>query len=303
MGGSAKITLTGTSNSYITNSGSVTVSGRNVDFVGGVVGRVQNCVATTWQYVKNSGNVTVRHTGTNLIEVGGVVALSSTGSNKRTLKYMQNTASIDVESAGDDVRVGGIEGFTNSNASQIQGGSNEGDIKVVTTGSTVYVGGMRGHGNGQINSGAASTGDIDVTTSASTIRLGGLASRDGTTVVNGNVDSDIRLTYTGTDSPAVYASLAHGELASKTECDGTYGGTISLLGSDGQPLTGEQIYCGMLAGYCASGLTITLNDVSLRKGTVINGVEISEDNYNRDSYLFPNLNGSTVTHTSVNLVD
>lgn len=303
MGGSAAITLTGTANNYITNSGSVTVSGKNIDFVGGVVGRVQNCVATTWQYVKNSGDVTVRHTGTNLIEVGGVVARSSTNNNKRTLKYMQNTASIDVESAGDDVRVGGIEGFNNSNASQIQGGSNEGDIRVVTTGSTVYVGGMRGHGNGQINSGAASTGGIDVTTSASTIRLGGLASRDGTTVVNGNVDSDIRLTYTGTDSPAVYASLAHGELAADPKYDGTYGGTISLLGSDGQPLTGDKIYCGMLAGYCAANKTITLNDVSLRRGTVINGVEISEYNYNLDSYLFPNLNGSTVTHTSVNLVD
>jgi hypothetical protein len=112
------------------------------------------------------------------------------------------------------------------------------------------------------------------------------------------------LNHTGTTTPKVYASLAVAwRQGANVSYAGTYGGNIRLLDKDGNRLTNGTIYCGLLEGYTASGVTVTLADVSLKNGTSVNGVEISEENYNSDAYLFPNLNGSTVTQTKVNLVD
>jgi hypothetical protein len=58
-----------------------------------------------------------------------------------------------------------------------------------------------------------------------------------------------------------------------------------------------------MEGYTKAGVKVTLSNVSIKKGTVINGVEVSEENYNTDAYLFPNLNGATLVKTKVSLVD
>jgi len=310
MGGSAKVQFKGASSSYIINSGSITFEGEDIDYVGGVIGRVQNSAnnsdALASIYVKNTGNITVNHSGTNEVVAGGIVGTSANDNTKGQwwIRSSANEGAINVTSGG-NVKVGGVEGRNGDVGSRLVGCQNKGNITVNSTGSDVRVGGLRGDGNGQINTSSLNTGDIAVTTSASSIQLGGLTGNDGTTVVAASAyDCNMTLNYTGTDSPKVYASLAVAyRQGANASYKGTYGGTINLLDKDGNKLTAGTIYCGLLEGYTTANLELTLTDVSLKKGTSINGVEISEENYNSDAYLFPNLNGTTVTHTKVTLVD
>lgn len=311
MGGSAKIQFKGTSDNYITNSGSIYVEGLDLDYIGGVVGRVQNSKnasdADANIYVKNSGDITINHTGTNTLWVGGIVSSSANDNTKGQwwIKSSINEGDINVTTKA-SVGVGGIEGRNGDTGGRLLGCTNTGDITINSAGATVIGGGLRGDGNGQINTKSLNTGDITMTTSAATtIQLAGVVGNDGTTVVNASAyDCNLTLNHTGTTAPKVYASLAVAwRQGANVSYTGTYGGNIRLLDKDGNKLTNGTIYCGLLEGYTASGVTVTLADVSLKKGTSVNGVEISEENYNSNAYLFPNLNGSTVTQTKVNLVD
>ena len=139
---------------------------------------------------------------------------------------------------------------------------------------------------------------------------------DGTTVVNASAyDCNLTLNHTGTTTPKVYASLAVAyRQGANPIYTGTYGGNIRLLDANGERLTNGTIYCGLLEGYTKSDgkvnnvvtPTITISSVSLKKGTIINGVEISDSNYNTREYLFPNLAGSGYTFNGldkVSLVD
>lgn len=311
MGGSAKIQLKGTSDNYITNSGSIYVEGLDLDYIGGVIGRVQNSAnnsdALANIYVKNSGDITVNHTGTNTLWVGGIVSSSANDNTKGAwwIKSSINEGDINVTTKA-SVGVGGIEGRNGDTGGRLIGCTNTGDITINSAGATVIGGGLRGDGNGQINTKSLNTGDITISTSAATtIQLAGVVGNDGTTVVNASAyDCNLTLNHTGTTTPKVYASLAVAwRQGANVSYTGTYGGNIRLLDKDGNKLTNGTIYCGLLEGYTASGVTVTLADVSLKKGTSVNGVEISEENHNSNAYLFPNLNGSTVTQTKVNLVD
>lgn len=307
--GSATIQLKGTSTNYIANSGDITFEGVDVDYVGGIAGRVQNSKNDTDAavniYLKNTGNITVNHTGTNTVIVGGLGGYTAIGNTKYkwNVQNSVNEGTINVTSKG-SVKAGGIEGYNYDNGSQLKGCINNGDITVNSTGSSVWAAGIRADGNGQINNSSKNTGNVTVTTSANAIQLAGLAGNDGTTRVTASAQCNLTLNYTGTGTPTVYSSLAiANRQGADATYDGTFGGTISLLDKDGNKLTAGTIYCGLLEGYTKENLKLILSDVSLKKGTVINGVEISEENYNSDAYLFPNLNGTTVTHTKVTLID
>lgn len=315
MGGSAKVQFKGASSSYIINSGNITFEGMDMDYVGGVIGRVQNSAnnsdALASIYVKNTGNITVNHSGTNDVAVGGIVGTSANDNTKGQwwIRSSANEGAINVTSGG-KVKVGGVEGRNGDVGSRLLGCQNKGNITVNSTGSDVRVGGLRGDGNGQINTSSLNTGDIAVTTSADLIQLGGLTGNDGTTVVAASAyDCNMTLNYTGTGSPTVYASLAVAyRQGADAKYDGTFGGTISLLDKDGNKLSTGTIYCGMLEGYTNANGTnksVTLNNVSLKKGTIINGVEISEENYTTDEYLFPNLasDAMKIVYTKVTLID
>ena len=219
-----------------------------------------------------------------------------------------NEGTINVTSKG-SVKAGGIEGSNSDNGSQLKGCINNGDITVNSTGSSVWAAGIRADGNGQINNSSKNTGNVTVTTSANAIQLAGLAGNDGTTRVTASAQCNLTLNYTGTETPTVYSSLAiANRQGADATYDGTFGGTISLLDKDGNKLSTGTIYCGMLEGYTnANGTSksVTLNNVSLKKGTIINGVEISEENYTTDEYLLPNLasDAMKIVHTKVTLVD
>ena len=313
-GGSATIQLKGTSTNYIVNSGDITFEGVDVDYVGGIAGRVQNSKndtdATVNIYLKNTGNITVNHTGTNTVIVGGLGGYTAIGNTKYkwNVQNSVNEGTINVTSKG-SVKVGGIEGYNYDNGSQLKGCINNGDITVNSTGSSVWAAGIRADGNGQINSSSKNTGNVTVTTSANAIQLAGLAGNDGTTRVTASAQCNLTLNYTGTGTPTVYSSLAiANRQGADATYDGTFGGTISLLDKDGNKLSTGTIYCGMLEGYTNANGTnksVTLNNVSLKKGTIINGVEISEENYATDEYLFPNIasDAMKIVYTKVTLVD
>lgn len=308
FGGSAQIQLKGTSSNYIANTGDITFEGVDIDYLGGITGRVQkpnkNSDALASTYLKNTGNITINHTGTNEVIAGGIAGLTSvTGTNQWWIKNSVNEGAINVTSKG-KVRIGGVEGFNNNNGARLISCQNKGNITITSTGSSVHAAGLRADGNGQINTNSLNTGNVTVTTSAPTIQLAGLAGNDGTTVIAASSQCDLTLNYTGTSDPKVYSSLAIAERqGADATYSGTFGGTINLLDKDGNKLTKGTIYCGLMEGYTKAGVKVTLSNVSIKKGTVINGVEVSEENYNTDAYLFPNLNGSTLVKTKVSLVD
>ena len=297
------------------NKGNITVTGSvATTYVGGIHGYMnftsgKGVDAVDMNYSHNDGNITVDVAAA--AAVGGIIGSYNYGCVYNSF----NTGKITVNSSKGDLWVGGVIGNATSGRKMV-GMGNEGDVDVTTTSTNnLYVGGLRGFVNGQINlSGTVlnyNTGNVNVTTSAKSAYVGGIASRDGATQVHANNTGNVTYTYTGSDSAAkAYVSLGVGERNGATaNIRGTYGGTVTLNNT-----SGISAYCGLLNGFvqsaCGSTLGTASYPVNIKKGTVINGVAVSDVEgdagyYKSMGYLYGAATpaDAVLTFTNFNLVD
>ena len=255
---------------------------------------------------RNDGDITVDVA--NAAAVGGIVGNYNYG----CIYGSVNTGKITVTSSKGGLWVGGVAGNA-GNGRRMCGMGNEGDIEVTTTSASdeVYLGGVRGFVNGQINTNGTvynyNSGNISLTTNAKKIQVAGIASGDGATKVYANNSGNVTLTYTGEANTAVTARVSLGVAyrnGSDATVNGTYSGTLTV-----NNVSGISCDYGLLTGFTKAGCVNTLNPVSIKKGTIINGVEVSAVEsdpgyFKNQAYLIGAASPSgTLVATNVSLID
>lgn len=294
------------------NKGNITVTGSvATTYVGGIHGYMKftdakGADAVAMNFSQNDGDITVDVAAA--AAVAGIVANYNYG----CIYGSVNTGKITVNSSKGDLWVGGVAGNA-GNGRRMCGMGNEGDIEVTTTSASneVYLGGIRGFVNGQINLNGKvynyNTGNISLTTNAKKIQVGGVASGDGATKVYANNSGNVTLTYTGEANAAVTARVSLGVAyrnGSTATVNGTYSGTLTV-----NNVSGISCDYGLLTGFTKAGCVNTLNPVSIKKGTIINGVEVSAVEsdpgyFKNQAYLIGAASTSgTLVATNVSLVD
>lgn len=294
------------------NKGNITVTGSvATTYVGGIHGYMKftdakGADAVAMNFSQNDGDITVDVAAS--AAVAGIVANYNYG----CIYGSVNTGKITVNSSKGNLWVGGVAGNA-GNGRRMCGMGNEGDIEVTTTSaaSEVYLGGIRGFVNGQINLNGKvynyNNGNISLTTNAKKIQVGGIASGDGATKVYANNSGNVTLTYTGEASTDVTARVSLGVAyrnGSTATVNGTYSGTLTV-----NNVSGISCDYGLLTGFTKAGCVNTLNPVSIKKGTIINGVEVSSVEsdpgyFKNQAYLIGAASTSgTLVATNVSLID
>lgn len=294
------------------NKGNITVTGSvATTYVGGIHGYMKftdakGADAVAMNFSQNDGDITVDVAAS--AAVAGIVANYNYG----CIYGSVNTGKITVNSSKGNLWVGGVAGNA-GNGRRMCGMGNEGDIEVTTTSaaSEVYLGGVRGFVNGQINLNGKvynyNNGNISLTTNAKKIQVGGIASGDGATKVYANNSGNVTLTYTGEASTDVTARVSLGVAyrnGSTATVNGTYSGTLTV-----NNVSGISCDYGLLTGFTKASCVNTLNPVSIKKGTIINGVEVSAVEsdpgyFKNQAYLIGAASPSgTLVATNVSLID
>lgn len=294
------------------NKGNITVTGSVAKtYVGGIHGYMnftnnKGSDAVALNFSQNDGDITVDVAAA--AAVAGIVGYYNYG----CIYGSVNTGKITVTSSKGSLWVGGVAGNA-GNARRMCGMGNEGDIEVTTTSASdeVYLGGVRGFVNGQINLYGKvynyNKGNISLTTNAKKIQVGGIASGDGATKVYANNSGNVTLTYTGEANTAVTARVSLGvgyRNGSDATVNGTYSGTLTV-----NNVSGISCDYGLLTGFTKTGSVNTLNPVSIKKGTIINGVEVSAVEsdpgyFKNQAYLIGAASPSgTLVATNVSLID
>lgn len=294
------------------NKGNITVTGSvATTYVGGIHGYMKftdakGADAVAMNFSQNDGDITVDVAAS--AAVAGIVGNYNYG----CIYGSVNTGKITVNSSKGNLWVGGVAGNA-GNGRRMCGMGNEGDIEVTTTSaaSEVYLGGVRGFVNGQINLNGKvynyNNGNISLTTNAKKIQVGGIASGDGATKVYANNSGNVTLTYTGEASTDVTARVSLGVAyrnGSTATVNGTYSGTLTV-----NNVSGISCDYGLLTGFTKASCVNTLNPVSIKKGTIINGVEVSAVEsdpgyFKNQAYLIGAASPSgTLVATNVSLID
>ena len=294
------------------NKGNITVTGSvATTYVGGIHGYMKftdkkGADAVAMNFSQNDGDITVDVAAS--AAVAGIVANYNYG----CIYGSVNTGKITVNSSKGNLWVGGVAGNA-GNGRRMCGMGNEGDIEVTTTSaaSEVYLGGIRGFVNGQINLNGKvynyNKGNISLTTNAKKIQVGGIASGDGATKVYANNSGNVTLTYTGEDNTDVTARVSLGVAyrnGSTATVNGTYSGTLTV-----NNVSGISCDYGLLTGFTKASCVNTLNPVSIKKGTIINGVEVSAVEsdpgyFKNQAYLIGAASPSgTLVATNITLID
>lgn len=294
------------------NKGNISVTGSvATTYVGGIHGymkftNTKGADAVALNFSQNDGDITVDVAAA--AAVAGIVANYNYG----CIYGSVNTGKITVTSSKGSLWVGGVAGNA-GNGRRMCGMGNEGDIEVTTTSASdeVYLGGVRGFVNGQINPNGTvynyNSGNISLTTNAKKIQVAGIASGDGATKVYANNSGNVTLTYTGEANTAVTARVSLGVAyrnGSEATVKGTYSGTLTV-----NNVSGISCDYGLLTGFTKAGCVNTLDPVSIKKGTIINGVEVSAVEsdpgyFKNQAYLIGAASTSgTLVATNVSLVD
>lgn len=294
------------------NKGNISVTGSvATTYVGGIHGNMKftdnkGADAVALNFSQNDGDITVDVAAA--AAVAGIVANYNYG----CIYGSVNTGKITVTSSKGGLWVGGVAGNA-GNGRRMCGMGNEGDIEVTTTSASdeVYIGGVRGFVNGQINPNGTvynyNSGNISLTTNAKKIQVAGIASGDGATKVYANNSGNVTLTYTGEANTAVTARVSLGVAyrnGSDATVKGTYSGTLTV-----NNVSGISCDYGLLTGFTKAGCVNTLNPVSIKKGTIINGVEVSAVEsdpgyFKNQAYLIGAASPSgTLVATNVSLID
>ena len=273
------------------NSGNLTLSlgstGTNPS-VGAWLGGVNGYAKKNISYCNNSGALSlIGGRSGSTYYVGGILAHA--GSNLyyygTQTEYMGNSGAITVDSPA-TVRVGGIEG--NGGGGRLNYTLNTGNINVTASGNNCYVGGLRGYCTGQILV-SENKADVSLTTSGTTSYIAGLTGYQGATVMTDSFHTgDLSYKYTGTAEPTVYAGFACGRLAVRCTLTGTYAGNINIEGAEG-----GNVHCAAAIGYVKynleDGVYVTLGNATrplgIKAGSVINGVEVTADNFDNKKLL------------------
>jgi hypothetical protein len=245
---------------------------------GGVLGFAKKNVS----YCNNSGAMTLNggrsgktyYVGGILAQASGNIYYYGTASD-----YMGNSGTITVDTPA-TVRVGGIEG--SGSGGRLNYTLNTGDINVTSLGNNCYVGGLRGYCSGQILV-SENRADVSLTSAGQTSYLSGITGYQGATQISNTFHTgDLSFKYTGAAVPEVYAGFAVGKLVVRCTLTGTYGGNISLEGVEG-----GNVNCAAAVGnvhyILEEGVYVTLGNetrpLGLKAGSVVNGVEITADNF------------------------
>lgn len=234
---------------YSNNSGSMTLTGGRAGktyYVGGILAQTNSGVyhyGTASEYMGNSGDITVDTPAT--VRCGGI---EGTGTGGR-LNYTLNTGNITVKSQGNDCYVGGLRGYCTG---QILVSENRADVSLTTEGKTSYLSGITGYQG---------------------------ATQISNTFHTGNLDFE----YTGSDVPTVYAAFGCAYLRVRCTFSGTYAGNITLDGvEDGN------VFCHAAVGLANTtpvedGSYVVLGNavrpLGLKAGSMVNGVEVTAENY------------------------
>jgi hypothetical protein len=125
--------------------------------------------------------------------------------------------------------------------------------------------------------------DVSLTSAGQTSYLSGITGYQGATQITNTFHTgDLSFKYTGAAVPEVYAGFAVGKLVVRCTLTGTYGGNISLEGVEG-----GNVNCAAAIGNVhynlEEGVYVTLGNeirpLGLKAGSIINGVEITADNF------------------------
>ena len=216
---------------------------------------------------------------------------------------MGNSGSITVDTPA-TVRVGGIEG--SGSGGRLNYTLNTGDINVTSLGNNCYVGGLRGYCTGQILV-SENKSNVSLTTAGATAYLSGVTGYQGATQISNTFHTgDLAYKYTGTAVPTVYAGFGCGYLRVRCTITGTYAGNITIEGAEG-----GNVHCHAAVGFANTtplevGSEVILGNetrpLGLKAGSMINGVEITADNFDNKRLLIGGEDGVDYYFASANAI-
>ena len=274
----------------------------SVALFGGILAYTKKNVS----YCNNSGamNLTGGRSGKTYY-VGGILAQA--GANVyyygTASDYMGNSGSITIDTPA-TVRVGGIEG--SGSGGRLNYTLNTGDINVTSLGNNCYVGGLRGYCTGQILV-SENKANVSLTTAGATAYLSGVTGYQGATQISNTFHTgDLAYKYTGTAVPTVYAGFGCAYLRVRCTVSGTYGGNITIEGAEG-----GNVHCHAALGFANTtplevGSEVILGNetrpLGLKAGSMINGVEITADNFDNKRLLIGGEDGVDYYFASANAI-
>jgi hypothetical protein len=270
--------------------------------LGGILGFAKKNIS----YCNNSGALTLTggregktyYVGGVLAQASGNIYYYGTASD-----YMGNSGAITVDTPA-TVRVGGIEGT--GTGGRLNYTLNTGDINVTSLGNNCYVGGLRGYCTGQILV-SENRANVSLTTSGATSYLSGVTGYQGATQISNTFHTgDLAFKYTGSATPTVYAGFGCGYLRVRCTLSGTYGGNITMEGTEG-----GNVYAHAAVGFANStpledGAYVVLGTATrplgLKAGSVINGVEVTAENYDDKKLLIGGVDGTDYQYSPENAI-
>lgn len=291
--------------------GAVGANQSKVVSAGGICGQSDN----HFYNVDNQGNICVKNTdnpsnraeGWNAYLVGGILGESLNALNfyGTSSDYIENSGDITVNTPA-PVYVAGIEGRPKNQSSGVPKYTrNTGNINV-TSGGNSHVAGIRTASYGWTQY-AVNEGDISLTTSGEESHLAGVVSAFAATRLQDiNSYGNLVYTYKGTGTPKVHAGHAVGRLYARCSLTGSFAGNIEINGAD----AGE-VWAHAVAGLAdttplGEGKYISLGDASqplgIAAGSVINGVEVTSENYDDRRLLLGGEAGTHYLYSPVNAI-
>jgi hypothetical protein len=177
---------------------------------------------------------------------------------------------------------------------------------VTSLGNNCYVGGLRGYCTGQILV-SENRANVSLTTSGATSYLSGVTGYQGATQISNTFHTgDLAFKYTGSATPTVYAGFGCGYLRVRCTLSGTYGGNITMEGTEG-----GNVYAHAAVGFANStpledGAYVVLGTATrplgLKAGSVINGVEVTAENYDDKKLLIGGVDGTDYQYSPENAI-
>ena len=292
------------------NSGDLTLNldvpaGSNqsqVALLGGILGFAKKNIS----YCNNSGALTLTggregktyYVGGVLAQASGNIYYYGTASD-----YMGNSGAITVDTPA-TVRVGGIEGT--GSGGRLNYTLNTGDINVTSLGNNCYVGGLRGYCTGQILV-SENRANVSLTTSGATSYLSGVTGYQGATQISNTFHTgNLAFKYTGSAVPTVYAGFGCAYLRVRCTMSGTYGGNITIEGTEG-----GNVFSHAAVGFANTtpledGSYVVLGTATrplgLKAGSVINGVEVTAENFDDKRLLIGGIDGTDYLYSPENAI-
>ena len=223
----------------VTTSGSVSGSGTDVAYVGGVVGYHSGSLASG---LTSSAAVTA--SSRSYLYVGGAL-----GYSYGSLANNRSTGTVTVTSA-DAVNAGGVTGYMSNSGAHTASDLSADVIMTISNASTVYAGGISGTHDSPTLTRASSSGSITVN-ATSTVQAGGIAGQAGNSARTEQATSTMNITSTSTGDSYLGGIFGMSGSAAivNTTASGTIRGTVTAAGSS------RGLYGGGLVGSGGPGAT------------------------------------------------